>query len=201
MRKFFALRFAVIIAIGCTFTACADYLSDSNNETANGKIGLPGGVNVLNTETNSQMTKANSSLTVPDITARTAIGGEHPLFCRYTTTPGIIQRKKDFKSTIATRSSAITTNKFYDSYSLYSYVYSTKTSWAATTSTSGAAYNETYFDEEVKLSKAWATNEFWPGEHEKCSFFAYAPYHANGVSKFSSNSWPSFHYSVPSDVV
>ncbi len=201
MKYIFVQKMVVTFFAIATLTSCADYLTDNNSQTANGKIGLPGGVNILNTETNSQATKANNSVPVPDITTRTAIGGDHPLFCRYTTTPGITQNKRDAKSNMVTRGSAITTNNFYDSYSLYSYVYSTKTSWAATTSTSGAAYNETYFDEEVKLSKAWATNEFWPGEHEKCSFFAYAPYHAKGISKFSSNSWPSFHYSVPADVI
>ncbi len=42
MKTVFALKLVIIVAITCIFTACADYLSDNNNETVNGKIGLPG---------------------------------------------------------------------------------------------------------------------------------------------------------------
>ena len=201
MRKFFALRFAVIIAIGCTFTACADYLSDNNNETANGNIGLPGGVNVLNTELSYAKSRGINELTSPKIHTRSAVGGNNPLFVRYTATPGIQIRKTNSLAEVPTRGTAITTNSFYDSYSLYNYVYSNTTTWAATASTSGFTYSRTYFDEEVKLSKGWGTNEFWPGDKKKCAFFAYAPYHAVGLSNFNSNGWPSFHYSVPLDAI
>ena len=199
MRKLFKLRFIVIIAITTTFTACADYLSDNNNETVNGKIGLPGGVNALNTDLSNAKSRGINELTAPAIHTRSANGGNNPLFVRYTTTPGIQTRKSTSLAKNATRGTAITTNSFYDSYSLYSYVYSIHTTWATTVATPGFAYSETYSDEEVKSSKAWGTAEFWPGDRKKCAFFAYAPYHAVGLSKFNSNGWPAFHYSVPLD--
>src|SRR5574344_618954 len=201
MRKYFVLRFVVIVAIALNFTACADYLSDSNNETANGKIGLPGGVNVLNTELVNAKSRGIDELTAPAIHTRNAVGGNNPLFVRYTTTPGIQTRNSTSLAKTATRGTAITTNRFYYSYSLYSYVYSIHTTWATTVSTPGFTYSETYFDEEVKSSKAWGVEEFWPGDRKKCAFFAYAPYHAVGLSKFNSNGWATFHYSVPLNAV
>ena len=200
MKCIFVQRIVVAFLAITTLASCADYLTDNNNRSVNGKIGLPGGVNVVNTETNTQTTKACNNVAVPDINTKSAMGGERPFYCRYTTIPGIIQRKKSINSDIETRGSAITTNSFYDSYSLYSYVYSNIMNWAVTTQSSGTLYNETYFDEEIKASKAWAASEYWPGEREKCTFFAYAPYHAKGLSNYTVNTWPSFHYSVPLDV-
>jgi len=199
MKTVFALKLVIIVAITCIFTACADYLSDNNNETVNGKIGLPGGVNILNTNLSQAKSRGGNELTAPDIHTRTAVGGKNPFYLRYTTTPGIMTKNSNSAKT-STRGVAITTNSFYDSYSLYSYVYSEDTPWSSTVSTLGFTYTKTYFDEEVKLSKAWGTNEYWPGNRKKCAFFAYAPYHAKGLSKFNSDKWPSFHYSVPTEV-
>ena len=201
MSFFPKFRFIAVIAIATTFTACADYLSDDNTNNGNFKIGLPGGVNVVNSEISNAKSRSTTNA-IPNIHYSSIEESQNPLFCRYTTTPGINTRKNNRKvNTIAnTRGIAITTNSFYDSYSLYSYIYPSKTTWAATTSTSGSAYDETYFDEEIKMAKSWTTDEFWPGGKEKCAFFAYAPYHAKGLSKFNTNSWPSFHYSVPTDV-
>ena len=201
MKTVFALKLVIIVAITCIFTACADYLSDNNNETVNGKIGLPGGVNVLNTELSNAKSRGINELTAPAIHTRSAVGGNNPLFVRYTTTPGIQTRNSTALAKTATRGTAITTNSFYDSYCLYNYVYSNTTTWATTASTQGFTYSRTYFDEEVKLSKGWGTDEFWPGDKKRCAFFAYAPYHAVGLSKFNSNGWPTFHYSVPLDAV
>ncbi len=201
MSFFPKFRFIAVIAIATTFTACADYLSDNNTNTGNAKIGLPGGVNIVNSEISNAKSRSLVD-EVPNIHNSSVEGSKNPLFCRYTTTPGIITHKNNSKvnSIANTRGIAITTNSFYDSYSLYSYIYPSKTTWSATTSTSGSAYDETYFDEEVKMAKSWTTDEFWPGGKEKCAFFAYAPYHAKGLSKFNTNSWPSFHYSVPTEV-
>ncbi len=201
MNFFPKFRFIVVIAVVTTFTACADYLSDNNTKTGNAKIGLPGGVNVVNSEISNSKSRSLFG-DVPNIHNSSVEGSQNPLFCRYTTTPGIITHKNSSKvnSIANTRGIAITTNSFYDSYSLYSYFYPSIMTWAYTTSTSGSAYDETYFDEEVKMAKAWATDEFWPGGNERCAFFAYAPYHAKGLSKFNTNNWPSFHYSVPTEV-
>ena len=161
MSFFPKIRFIAIIAIATTFTACADYLSDNNTNNGNLKIGLPGGVNVVNSEISNAKSRSITN-DIPNIHTSSVIGTGNPLFCRYTTTPGIINRKNSNKtSTIAnTRGVAITTNSFYDSYSLYSYVYPSFRTWAATTQLVGKRFDETYFDEEVKLSKSWMTNEF-----------------------------------------
>ena len=202
MNLFPKFRFIVIIAISTTMTACADYLSDNNTKTSSARIGLPSEVNVLNTDITNALSRTTGDNKIPNIHTSSVIGAGNPLFCRYTTTPGIISRKNSNKtSTIAnTRGIAITTNSFYDSYSLYSYVYPSYRTWAATTQIAGKKFDETYFDEEVKLSKSWTTNEFWPSAQERCAFFAYAPYHAKGLSKFTTGGWPTFHYSVPTDV-
>ena len=137
---------------------------------------MPGGVNVLNTELSNAKSRGINELTAPAIHTRSAVGGNNPLFVRYTTTPGIQTRNSTALSKTSTRGTAITTNSFYDSYCLYNYVYSNTTTWATTASTQGFTYSRTYFDEEVKLSKGWGTDEFWPGDKKKCAFFAYAPY-------------------------
>ncbi len=202
MNLFPKFRFIVIIAISTTMTACADYLSDNNTKTSSARIGLPSEVNVLNTDITNALSRTTGDNKIPNIHTSAIMGAENPLFCRYTTTPGIISRKNSNKTnTIAnTRGVAITTNSFYDSYSLYSYVYPSFRTWAATTQIVGKRFDETCFDEEVKLSKSWITNEFWPSAQERCAFFAYAPYHAKGLSKFTTGGWPTFHYSVPTNV-
>ena len=171
MNFFPKIRFIAIIAIATTFTACADYLSDNNTKTGNAKIGLPGGVNVVNSEISNSKSRSLVN-DVPNIHNTSVEGSPNPLFCRYTTAPGIVTHKNNNKvNAIAkTRGLAITTNSFFDSYSLYSYFYPSIMTWASTTSTAGSAYDETYFDEEVKMAKGWATDEFWPGKNEYCAF-------------------------------
>ncbi len=201
MKYFSTFKFITVIAVVTTFTACADYLSSNDSEKGNGKIGLPGNVNIINTENYNSNSRAIHEDIIPDIHTRTAVGGKNPLFLRYTTTPGIVTNNKAKNITMAlTRGISITTNNFYDSYSLYSYVYSGKTTWSSIMSSSNITFHETYFDQRVEQGKGWMTDEFWPGDNQKCAFFAYAPYHAKGLSKFTTNSWPSFHYSVPTEV-
>ena len=101
MIYIFVQRLVVAFFTIVTLASCADYLTDNNNQTVNGKIGLPGSVNLLNTATNGQATKAINSISVPEITTRTAFGGEHPLFCRYTTVPGINKNKREATSNVA----------------------------------------------------------------------------------------------------
>src|SRR5574344_2236640 len=106
MKTVFALKLVIIVATTCIFTACADYLSDNNNETANGKIGLPGGVNILNTNLSQAKSRGGNELTAPDIHTRTAVGGKNPFYLRYTTTPGIITKNSNSGKTF-TRGVAI----------------------------------------------------------------------------------------------
>ena len=183
-------------------SACAETLSDDSKDSGSIGIGLPSGVNALSSDLNNAKTRSGEDNLVPAIHTTVGTGGDRPLYCRYTTTPGIISRKNNnTKTNINTRGIAITTNSFYDSYCLYSYVYPSLMTWEATTTTSGQAYDQHYFDEEVKMAQSWKTKEFWPGSKERCAFFAYAPYRPKGLSKFTTNTWPSFHYSVPTDVL
>ena len=200
MKSFCAFKFVIVIAAIATFTSCKDYLDNTNVETGNGRIGLPGNVNIINTANGNSKSRAVNL--IPDIHTSTTVGGNNPLFLRYTTTPGIVTNSNVKNITASsTRSISITTNNFYDSYSLYSYVYSGYSTWSAKISGSNVTFPESYLDEQVEKGKGWVTDQFWPGDREKCAFFAYAPYHAKGLSKFTINTWPSFHYSVPLDVV
>lgn len=200
MKCFCAFKFIIAIVALAIFTACSDYLDCNNSETRNGRIGLPGNVNIINTENNNSNSRAINGNLIPDIHTRTSIGGMNPIYFRYTTTPGIVTSNKAKKTSASTRGIAITTNSFYDAYSLYSYVYPGKTTWAAKISSSNLTFSESYFDQQVTQGKGWELDLFWPGSSQKCAFFAYAPYHAKGLSNFTTNSWPSFHYSVPINV-
>ena len=186
-----SLKAFVIIVAAVAFTSCADYLSDNTNSAGNGKIGLPGGVNALNSDLQAAKSRAAEGLLAPAIRTTIAHGGKRPLYCRYTTTPGIVTRLS--KNAVATRPStrglSITTNSFYDSYSLYTYLYSNADNWSTVASTT----TPTYPDEQVKRAMSWMTSEFWPGTGNRCAFFAYAPYHATGLSKFLATGWPTFH--------
>ncbi len=200
MKIFCTFKFIVAAAAITAFTACSDYLDSSSGENAKGKIGLPGNVNIINTENSNSPSRSIGGNLIPDIHTRTSIGGTNPIYFRYTTTPGIVTSNKAKKTSAPTRGIAITTNSFYDAYSLYSYVYPAKTTWAAKISSSNLTFSESYFDQQVTQGKGWELDQFWPGSSQKCTFFAYAPYHAKGLSKFTTNSWPSFHYSVPINV-
>ena len=201
MKNSFLSKLFSIVVLSFVLTSCADSLSDGNKESGSENIGLPSGVKALNSDINNAKSRSGIEPIVPPIHTTMGVGGVHPLYCRYTTTPGILCRNNNDKiNTNATRGIAITTNNFYDSYCLYSYVYPSSMTWDATTLTSGGAYDQHYFDEEVKMAKSWKTKEYWPGSKERCAFFAYAPYHAKGLSNFTVNTWPSFHYSVPTDV-
>lgn len=201
MKSFCAFKFIIVVVAVATFISCKDNLDGTNGETGNSRIGLPGNVHIINTENSNSKSRALPEKSIPDIHTRTSVGGKNPIFLRYTTTPGIVTNSKTKNiNAVSTRAKSITTNNFYDSYSLYSYVYSGKTTWASIVSSSNINFHETYYDQQVELGKGWETDQLWPGSSQKCAFFAYAPYHAKGLSKFTTNTWPSFHYSVPADV-
>ena len=198
-KKLTSLKIFVIIIIALTLNSCADYFGYNANNNSDGKVGLPGGVNILNSDLQTAKSRSAEGLIAPAIRTTMAHGGSKPLYCRYTTTPGIVtkQSKNTVVTKPATRGMSITTNSFYDSYSLYTYLYSNADSWSAVATTT----TPTYLDEQVKRAMSWMTAEFWPGTGNRCAFFAYAPYHAVGLSKFTTTGWPTFHYSVPNDVV
>ena len=202
MRTVFLSNLFAIIVISLVLTACADTLSDGSKENQIGKIGLPSTVNALNSDIMNAKSRSGVATIVPEIHTSLATGSGKPICCRYTTTPGITTKKNhnNIISSHITRGIAITNNNFYDSYCLYSYIYPSSMTWASTTYSSGTAYDKTNFGEEVKMAKSWMTDENWPGSKERCSFFAYAPYRPVGLSKFITNTWPSFHYSVPEGI-
>lgn len=168
----------VIICI-IAFTSCKDYLSDSND---NANIGLPGGVNVMNTNLANAKSRTGEELTSPDIHTSKAIGAKNPVYLRYTTNPGIQLGNTD---KIKTRGTSISGNNFYNSYCLYTYNYPNSYTWVA----NGPSITAAYPDEQVYKARNWPTNEFWPGVGQRCAFFAYSPYHAQGVSAFTTTGW------------
>lgn len=181
------LRYYLVLVSFIAFTSCKDYLSD-NNDNAN--IGLPSGVNVMNTDLANAKSRTGDELISPDIHTSKVVGAKNPVYLRYTTTPGIqLGNNKNIK----TRGTAITGNNFYNSYCLYTYNYTSYYTWNANASTITASYP----DEEVYRARNWSTNEFWPGAGTKCAFFGYSPYHAQGLSAFTTTGWPTFHYTVP----
>ena len=181
------LRCSLVLVSVFAFTSCKDYLSD-NNDNAN--IGLPSGVNVMNTDLANAKSRTGNELTSPDIHTSKIVGTENPVYLRYTTAPGIQLGNTEHAKT---RGTAITGNNFYNSYCLYTYNYTSYYTWNANASTITASYP----DEEVYRARNWSTSEFWPGAGTKCAFFAYSPYHAQGLSAFTTTGWPTFHYTVP----
>ena len=189
MRTISFFSYCAIIFIATTFTACTEYLSENNNESAD-RIGLPGRVNVMNENLANAKSRTGSDLLAPAIHTSTVNGSDKPIYFIYTTTSGI-QSKPDGDA--KTRGSLVTTDNFYNSYCLYTYLYPKIDSWSTVYSSTNTAYS----DEEVLKARSWSTAEFWPGVGVKCAFFAYAPYHATGLSAFTTTGWPSFHYMVP----
>ena len=186
MIQFF--RCCAVLVISSAFTACTEYLSD--NTGTGESIGLPSCVNVMNENPANAKSRTGSDLVAPAIHTSKVSGSNKPIYFRYTTTPGIQPRHIN---DIKTRGTLVTTDNFYDSYCLYSYLYPKSGVWATSASSISAAYS----DEEVHKTMNWATNEFWPGNGVKCAFFAYAPYHTAGLSAFTTTGWPTFHYTVP----
>lgn len=188
MKTIQFFRCCVVMVVITAFTSCAEYLSDNNG--AGESIGLPGGVNVMNENLASAKSRTGNELKAPAIHTSTVSGSNKPIYFRYTTTPGIQPR---LATKVSTRGTSITTKNFYDSYCLYTYLYQNIDTW----STIATSTNATYSDEQVFKARNWSTAEFWPGAGAKCAFFAYAPYHATGLSAFTTTGWPTFHYVVP----
>lgn len=189
MKIFSFFRSCIVMVIVLTFTGCSEFLSESNNESSE-QIGLPGRVNVMNENLANAKSRTGSDLLAPAIHTSTVTGSDKPIYFKYTTTPGI-QSKQNGDA--RTRASLVTTDNFYNSYNLYTYLYQNEDSWSTVANTTSI----TYSDEEVLKARNWSTAEFWPGAGVKCAFFAYAPYHATGLSAFTTTGWPTFHYMVP----
>lgn len=189
MIQFF--RCCAVLVISSAFTACTEYLSD--NTGTGESIGLPSCVNVMNENPANAKSRTGSDLVAPAIHTSTVSGSNKPIYFRYTTTPGIQPRHIN---DIKTRGTLVTTDNFYDSYSLYTYLYPKDDTWSAT----AASLSPSYSAEKVLKSRNWGTGEFWPGAGVKCAFIAYAPYDASGLSAFKTSGWPEFHYTVPTDV-
>ena len=192
MKTFSFFCCCAVIAIATTFTSCTEYISENNNESSE-RIGLPGRVNVMNENLANAKSRTGSDLLVPAIHTSTVSGSDKPVYFRYTTAPGIQPRQE---SDAKTRGSLVTTDNFYYSYCLYTYIYQNEDSWSTASTSATTAYS----DEQVFRARDWNTAEFWPGDGVKCSFFAYAPYHTTGLTAFTTSGWPTFHYLVPASV-
>ena len=190
MKTIHFFRCCAVIIVATVFTACTEFISD-NNTGIGESLGLPGCVNVMNENLANSKSRTGSSLIAPAIHTSAVSGSDKPVSLRYTTTPGI-QLRQD-SNAAKTRGTLITTDKIYDSYCLYTYLYQNSDTWAAISSTTSTSYS----DEQVLKARSWSTAEFWPGVGAKCAFFAYAPYHSVGLSAFTNIGWPTFHYTVP----
>src|SRR5574344_898037 len=87
------IKASVIIILTIAITSCADYLGQDTNSSGNGKVGLPGGVNILNSDLQTAKSRSAEGLIAPAIRTTMAHGGSKPLYCRYTTTPGIVTKQ------------------------------------------------------------------------------------------------------------
>nr|MBP7472507.1 hypothetical protein [Prevotella sp.] len=190
MKTIQFFRCCAVMVVTTAFTACAEFVSDNNNTGET--IGLPGNVNVMNENLANAKSRTGSDLVAPAIHTSMVSGSDKPIYFRYTTTPGIQPRQV---SGVKTRGTLVTTDNFYDSYCLYSYLYLNTDKWTTSSSTTSPSYS----DEEVFKGRNWSTAEFWPGAGVRCAFFAYAPYHAAGLSAFTTAGWPTFHYTVPAN--
>ena len=188
MKTIHYSRCFTIIFAATIFTSCTEFVSD-NNGTGD-TIDLPGNVNVMNASLANSKNNTGSYLIEPAIHTVLFSGSYKPFYLRYTTASGIQSKQA---ASVSTRGTLITTDTFYDSYCLYSYMYKKSNAWATIGSSTSAAYS----DKQVLKTANWNTGEFWPGNGVKCAFFCYAPYHARGLSAFTTIGWPSFHYAVP----
>ena len=192
----FNLFIAVITIV--TFSACSEYIENALNNKSDKRIGMPTSVSNMNVELSRSC--AAGERVAPDM--RTTISEDGKLFCKFTSTPGINPNRNTtmpLNGQVNSRGAAITTGTFYDSYDLYTYLYSNASSFASVAS----SLTPTVPDEEVKKAMNWMTGQFWPGSGNKCAFFAFAPYHAVGVHRggFAVAGWPTFHYKVPVNVL
>ena len=191
----FNLFIAVITIV--TFSACSEYIENALNNKSDKRIGMPTSVSNMNVELSRS--RAAGERVAPDM--RTTVSEDGKLFCKFTSTPGINPDRNTAMplNNKNSRGAAITTGSFYDSYDLYTYLYSNASSFASVAS----SLTPTVPDEEVKKAMNWMTGQFWPGSGNKCAFFAFAPYHAVGVHRggFAVAGWPTFHYKVPVNVL
>src|SRR5574344_1301562 len=119
MKKYSFLRYCIVMVIVFTLTGCSEFLSATNNESGE-EIGLPGRVNVMNENLANAKSRTGSDLLAPAIHTSTVSGSDKPVYFRYTTSTGVFSRQE---SNAATRGSLVTTDNFYNSYSLYTYLY------------------------------------------------------------------------------
>ena len=190
---------SIIAVVSITsMSACSDIIENTLSHKESQRIGMPTNVETMNVELSRS--RAAGERVAPDM--HTTVSQDGLLFCKFTSMPGINSAQSTtmpLNNTANSRGAAITTGSFYDSYDLYTYLYSSAGNFASLAST----LTPTYYDEEVKKAMNWMTSQFWPGSGNKCAFFAYAPYHAVGVNPagFAVLGWPTFHYKVPTNVL
>ena len=88
-----------------------------------------------------------------------------------------------------------TSADFYDAFGLISFMYAPSQTWSDV----GSTLTPYVYNEKVRKADQWRSAEYWPGSGRKLTFFAYAPYNADGVtlSPSSQTGTPWLHYEVP----
>lgn len=159
-------------------------------------IGMPCSVSDMHIDVVGSRGVSESSV----VPIHSSLCADGKIYCRFTSVPVIDVSNKSLDYS---RAVALKQGDFHDSYSLYSYIYPSGSSFETLASAGSTTLVPIYSNEEVNRAKGWLTNEFWPGSSKRCSFFAYAPYKPVGVdpANFMLAGWPSFHYSVPVDVL
>ena len=130
-------------------------------------------------------------------------GAATPMFARFTQTNNIDkylkanrQDAQGEKTTSITRGRRIDSiPDFYDAFGLIYFRYLPTESWVA----DGSTFTPYVYNEKVRRADGWRTKEYWPGSGGKLTFFAYAPYNAEGItlSSATDTGTPWLHYEVP----
>lgn len=178
------LRMAGIAALTVAFVSCA---KDPTDPGASGK-NLRFEVSTSKEWNVQQMSRSEASAAVSEVIA---LRGEQPadtLFLHASVSD-------DFPAVepSQTRGTQVTTDSFYDSFGVLTFVY--RDSW------SGSELPDYMYDVEVSKASGWATDYFWPASGNKVRFFAYAPYQGAGIvlSGRETPGIPTFTYTVPAE--
>ena len=180
--------------------ACSETYENISSLQSGKIMDMPSSVSAMNVEL--ERSRVAGELKMPTMHNHQSEDGK--MFCRFTSIAGINANHNTAQTTnkATSRGISISTNSFYDSYDLYTYIHDVGSDFNTLASSGAATLTPTYPDEEIKKAMNWKTPRFWPGDSEKCTFIGYAPYHAVGVTPyFIPSAWPKFKYEVPNNVL
>ena len=195
MKRVNIFESIIAFVIAVSLSSCSDVFESTSQPSAKRLMDMPSSVSDMNADL--ERSRATGELRMPDICNHKSDDGK--LFCRFTSIAGI---HTEHSNAASSRGASISTNTFYDSYDLYTYIHKPSTNFITLATTGSPALIPTYPDEEIKKAMNWETARFWPGASDKCTFIGYAPYHAVGVTPmFLPAAWPKFQYDVPTNVL